>query len=404
MAGGLIQLVATGYQDEYLINKPDITYFKTKFKRHTNFSIEPIYQNFNSNTGFSKKVECHIGKNADLLNSITLLIKLPKLINKDTNSNDRISYINSIGYAIIDEIYVEIGGKIIDCHTGEWLNIWSELTLPNGKVRGHNEMIGKHNFLDFNNSEQIELMIPLIFWFNKFNDLSLPLISLQYHDVVIGVKFRDFNQCWISENNATPLPVSDFESSLLCDYIFLDMKEREKFAKSTHAYLIDQIQYSLNNQYQKNNSIINLDLNFNHPIKEIFWVLQSEKAIINKDIFNYNIDPDNNDSINDAFKQSTLLFNGQQRYTNLPSKYFRLTQPYKYHTNIPCNYIYSYSFALKPEEHQPSGTCNFSRIDNVTLRLIREKTQCEEYNIRVYALNYNILLIKSGMGGLVFSN
>ena len=98
------------------------------------------------------------------------------------------------------------------------------------------------------------------------------------------------------------------------------------------------------------------------------------------------------------------MFNGQQRFNNLPAKYFRLTQPYKYHTNIPSNYIYSYSFALKPEEHQPSGTCNFSRIDNVTIRLVRDKGICDEYNIKVYAINYNILLIKSGMGGLVFSN
>ena len=112
----------------------------------------------------------------------------------------------------------------------------------------------------------------------------------------------------------------------------------------------------------------------------------------------------NNINITDAFKEGSLLFNGQQRFTYLPSKYFRLIQPYKHHTNIPRNYIYSYSFALKPEEHNPTGTCNFSRIDNVMLRLIREKSVTDEYNIRVYGLNYNILLIKSGMGGLVFSN
>ena len=159
MTGGLIQLVATGAQDEYLTKDSDITFFKTKFKKHTNFSVEPITQNFNSGSGFGRKVECVINKNADLLSSMYLIIKLPKLINKNDDSNNQLSYVNSIGHAIIEEIYVEIGGKVIDKHTGEWLNIWSELTLDSSKKRGYNDKKIVGNLLCSYNLLSISLFV-----------------------------------------------------------------------------------------------------------------------------------------------------------------------------------------------------------------------------------------------------
>jgi hypothetical protein len=102
-----------------------------------------------------------------------------------------------------------------------------------------------------------------------------------------------------------------------------------------------------------------------------------------------------------------IQLNGHDRFTEREGRYFNLVQPYQHHTNIPAVGINVYSFALKPEEHQPSGSCNFSRIDNATLLLTLSNNTVNTYNtaqVRIYAVNYNVLRIMSGMGGLAYSN
>jgi hypothetical protein len=426
MPGGLIQLIAIGAQDAYLTNKPEITFFKTVYRRHTNFAIETVEDVFMNGTGFDKLITCEIQRKGDLLSNVCLRIELPSLNTNENieKNNGFFSWVNSIGHAIIDYVELEIGGRVIDKQYGEWMEIWSEFSQSSEKRLGYNEMIGKTENFRCQFTNPLSLYIPLNFWFCKNVGLALPLIALQYHNVKINIKFKEFNKCWVSKlctpDNEKPINIDKLRASLLLDYVFLDLKERKRFAQQSHIYLIEQTQYNGNIEFPKANSIINIPLNFNHPIKEIFWVIQRHDVIDNNeknnmwkngnDTFNYSNFKNNNSYILETFDTMCLLINGQQRFPELPSKYFRLLQSYYHHTRIPSNYIYCYSFAIKPEEYQPTGTCNFSRLDNVTLRIIKNKpyvvkeVEQSDYSVRIYCNNYNVLMITGGLSGIMFSN
>ena len=416
MPGGLIQLIAIGAQDAYLTSKPEITFFKTVYRRYTNFAIETIEDIFLNGSSFDKKISCDIPRKGDLLSNICLRVELPSLNTKEDikNKNTYFSWVNSIGHAIIDYVEIEIGGRVIDKHYGEWLEIWSELTQTAEKRQGYNEMIGKTD--NFRNQfiHSMSLFIPLNFWFCRNIGLALPLIALQYHEIKLNIKFNPFNKCWIKRKNTPkdkqPINSDKMKASLLIDYVFLDLSERKRFAQNSHLYLIEQLQFNGDIEFPKGNSIINIPLNFNHPIKELFWLIQRHDVVEKNDIFNFSNFLEYNPNIVETFDSMCLLINGQQRFNELPAKYFRLLQSYYHHTRIPSNYIYTYSFALKPEEHQPTGTCNFSRLANTTIRIVKNKpnfmTQDElhSYSVRIYAVNYNMLMITGGLSGLMFSN
>ena len=465
MGGGLMQLVAYGAQDIYLTGNPQITFFKVVYRRHTNFSIENIQQTFNGTADFSKKVSCTISRNGDLVHRILLRTSLPEYT--VTSGRKLVKWVNNIGEQLIKYVEIEIGGQRIDKHYGEWLHIWNELTCPYSQEQGYQKMIGNIPSLTKNSSDQTKierqtLYIPLQFWFCKNPGLALPLIALQYHEVKISIEFEDLKNLLIvyDNNNSIQAPSGLVlgESSLWVDYIFLDQEERQRFAQLSHEYLIEQLQYPGEESLQTNSNKIRL--NFNHPVKEIIWVVQTPNAIEAKQQFNYtnklqrsntsidctygdrlleNIQENicvannitglnikssrNNVGINNCVNAHIKL-NGQDRFSEQQGEYFNYVQPYNHHTRTPSIGINVYSFALKPEEHQPSGTCNFSRIDNGNLFLtitpesltkkniiISDGIQTEHTTngtgsakIRIYATNYNVLRIMSGMGGLAYSN
>jgi hypothetical protein len=271
MGGGLIQLVAYGAQDVYLSGNPQITFFKVVYRRHTNFSVEPIQQTWNGIGDFSRTVTCNINRNGDLITNMYVVVKLPQ---RAAGATPAWGFVNRLGHAIISNIKIEIGGSKIDEHYGEWLDIWYELTHKTGQVGGYNKMIGDVPELTNITNDTVnayQLYIPLQFWFNRNNGLALPLIALQYHDVRITLTFRDFKDC--INYNGTTAPITTLsmaDSYLLIDYIYLDSEERKRFAQASHEYLIEQLQFtgsetivSLNNK---------LRLNFNHPSKFIVWV------------------------------------------------------------------------------------------------------------------------------------
>jgi hypothetical protein len=200
MPGGLLQLAAYGPQNVYLTGNPQITFFVAIYKRSTNFAIESIQQLFHGDANFGSKVYCDISPNADLIYQIFLNIRLPNLnVEPEKNPNYTVSWVNAIGHAIIQHIDVEIGGNIIDRQYGQWLEIWSELTVTVDKEYAYNLMVGKQ--LNFNTDSQpgpLNLYVPLQFWFNRNVGLALPLVALQYSQVRIVVAFRDFNELWVT--------------------------------------------------------------------------------------------------------------------------------------------------------------------------------------------------------------
>ena len=216
----------------------------------------------------------------------------------------------------------------------------------------------------------------------------------------------------------TPDQNITFNAYLLVDYVYLESKERTKFINDTHIYLIEQVQSTRVNMYPSHQTSVSIPLrDFKHPVKELIWVVQRMDVIKTfendkddydwvggNDWFNYTncrslLDLE---SKNDTFDQATLIFNGRMRFGKLPSEYFRYIQPLKYHSNIPDNNIYVYSFALKPEEYEPTGTCDFSCIKDPSLVLYRniKLKKLTNINVSVYAINYNILILSKDMIGL----
>jgi len=429
MGGGLLQLVAYGAQDVYLTGNPQITFFKGAYRRHTNFAIEAIEQTFNGNPNFNSRVTCQISRNGDLIHRVYLQLKL-------TNTTDDV-YCKYFGLRVIDYVEIEIGGQKIDKHYSHWLYVWNELTLPVNKREGYNVMVGAYGgqvgLETSQKSINQTLYVPLEFWFCRNIGLALPLIALQYHEVKININFSNEVDCKISTNN-TASQSPTFIASLWVDYIFLDTDERRKFAQLSHEYLIEQLQFT--GKEAVTSKELKAKLNFNHPCKELVWFL-GNSATNNDNWFNYTTKTDaisatdgdmetyrvklsydgvtgNNNEVyypSNPITKAKLVLNGNDRFAERDGMYFNIVQPFQHHENIPDNAgINVYSFALKPEEHQPSGTLNMSRIDTAVLNLsIFDKTTVPKYesansSLYVYATNYNVLRILSGMGGLAYSN
>ena len=411
MAGGLMQLVAYGAQDIYLTGNPQITFFKVVYRRHTNFAVEAIEQTFNGAADLGRRFTCTIARNGDLLHRIYLEVDVSSVTTTPIRQN---AY---LGYQLIDYVEVEIGGQVIDKQYGEWMALWCDLTLPVDKAVLLGQMV---DGMSTNSDTLDRLRIPLQFWFCRNAGLALPLIALQYHEVKLNVQFTSTG---ITIPNIQQVGGTYIQNCLIwCDYIFLDTDERRRFAQVSHEYLIDQVQFSNSLSVNATNvpTTTQHELRFNHPVKELVWL----------------VDPSNTSSpFSDYLQSSTALLqlNGQDRFKRRTGDYFTKTQRYQHHSgagrtflnnafvnvsgnprfNSAFQNVHIYSFALNPEEHQPSGTCNFSRIDNAVLNLEFSATAGPGYTsttlssgavLKVYAVNYNVLRIMSGMGGLAYSN
>jgi len=515
-----MQLVAYGAQDVYLTGNPQITFWKVTYRRYTNFAMESIEQTFNGQADFGRRVTCTISRNGDLAYRTYLQVTLPEINQSMRNSEDTDVYARWLdfpGHQLISQVEVEIGGQRIDRQYGDWMHIWCQLTLSAEQQRGYFKMIGNTtsltyitdpSFADINGPcggdapvnvcaprnalPETTLYIPLQFWYCCNPGLALPLIALQYHEVKINLDLRPIDEClWaVSDLNGsgnaqvtTAYNQSLVAASLYVDYIFLDTDERRRMAQNPHEYLIEQLQFTGDESVGSSSNKIKL--NFNHPCKELVWVVQSDAnvdycasfqggTLLNKVLgaqpFNYTDavdalpnalhsfggpiatsgqngfissgafeDPNANDAqvippelggadsgVSDAgtfvlgesaldmhcwglnpVVVAKLQLNGQDRFSEREGSYFDQVQPFQHHTRAPDSGINLYSFALRPEEHQPSGSCNFSRIDNATLQLVLSNATVagtSTAKVRVYATNYNVLRIMSGMGGLAYSN
>jgi hypothetical protein len=482
---GLMQLVSYGAQDVYISGNPQITFWKILYKRHTNFAVESIEVTFNGQADFNRRVTAVINRNADLMYKTYVQVVLPEV---DCTGSQEFRWLHYIGHRLIKQVEVEIGGQRIDRQYGDWMQIWTQLSQEAGTVRALDSLIGNTAELGLvktaggvpldaacsaseitstcqgrSGTPAKTLYIPLQFWFCRNPGVAIPLIALQYHEVRINVDFETLNNCyWYNPAATTVTPGSLAAASLYVDYVYLDTEERRRFAQQSHEYLIEQVQHTGAESITSSSNKI--QLNFNHPVKELFWVVQRDSFVdcsttgdaatkfFGAQPFNYSDDWDvsvgllsgmtnqaadgpsttNPTTAVDSTSQSAgfllakllldagvrcdgknpvevakLQLNGQDRFTEREGSYFDRVQPYQHHSRTPSTGINVYSFALRPEEHQPSGTCNFSRIDKATLQLtvsVNTVTGSNTAQVRVYALNYNVLRVMSGMGGLAYSN
>ena len=568
MGGGLMQLVAYGAQDVYLTGNPQITFWKVSYKRHTNFAMESIEQTFNGQADFGRRVTCTISRNGDLAYRTYLQVTLPEINQQMKGSAQDGVYARWLdfpGEQLVSQVEVEIGGQRIDRQYGDWMHIWNQLTLTVDQRPGYFAMIGNTTQLTYitdpsfndvdgpcqataprqvcaprNALPETTLYVPFQFWYCRNPGLALPLIALQYHEVKINLDIRPIDEClWaVGSLNCganvrtsaggkvvTAYNQSLVAASLYVDYVFLDTDERRRMAQNPHEYLIEQLQFTGDESVGSSSNKIKL--NFNHPVKELIWIVQPDSNVdycsslecgqllynlLGAQPFNYTDAVDalpnaihsfggkeatalttqsfiNDNMFNDAgaidelgpgwwqgpaaganggpgtgavwltapnfageggsygqgylntpavagqlinsgvsdagafvLAETALLLhcwgnnpvvtaklqlNGQDRFSEREGSYFDTVQPYQHHTATPNTGINVYSFALRPEEHQPSGSCNFSRIDNATLQLVLSNATVEGVKtakVRVYATNYNVLRVMSGMGGLAYSN
>ncbi len=486
-----MQLVSYGAQDVYISGNPQITFWKILYKRHTNFAVESIEVTFNGQADFNKRVTAIINRNADLMYKTYVQVVLPQVDLESATAGSSFRWMHYIGHRLIKQVEVEIGGQRIDRQYGDWMQIWTQLSTEAGTVRALDSIIGNtpdlvlvkspdgqglnepcsasentKSCVGFAGTPAKTLYIPLQFWFCRNPGVAIPLIALQYHEVRINVDFETLPNCIYSTGDAaigsTKGPGSLAAASLYVDYCYLDTEERRRFAQQSHEYLIEQVQYTGAESITSSSNKI--QLNFNHPVKELLWVVQRDSFVdcstgagsasqpyLGQQPFNYSDDWDmavgllsafTNDGTTDSpvtgdnpagstgshsnyllakllvdadvrcdgknpVEVAKLQLNGQDRFTEREGSYFDKVQPYQHHTRCPSTGINVYSFALRPEEHQPSGTCNFSRIDKATLQLtvsVNTVTGSNTAQVRVYALNYNVLRVMSGMGGLAYSN
>jgi len=552
MGGGLMQLVSYGAQDIYISGNPQITFWKVLYKRHTNFAMEAIEVTFNGQADFGRRVTAVISRNADLMYRTYVQVTLPQIVLTDPKV--RFRWLNYVGHRLIKMVEIEIGGSRIDRQYGDWMQIWTQLTQPTGTQASFDDMVGNsadlvllkdgggvpldatcaaseatNSCLSRAGTPLKTLYIPLQFWYCRNPGLAIPLIALQYHEVRINVEFeQNYNCCYadvytgvnalstqtgISLGNGVT-SVSQLQlvaASLYVDYVFLDTEERRRFAQQSHEYLIDQLQFTGDETVTASSNKI--QMNFNHPVKELVWVVQRDSFVdcnspptpwiseaLGQQPFNYTDDwstegivtavlgrgalatngngtgvptfsvsagagagsgtsftygevylpglaaaagsglttgseiyDSSGQGMDDQFFEGTTNYllakvilasgvkcegknpvevakvqlNGQDRFDEREGRYFDKVQPWQHHTRTPSTGINVYSFALKPEEHQPSGTCNFSRIDKATLNLtlsVNTVRGQRTAKVRIYAVNYNVLRVMSGMGGLAYSN
>ena len=449
MAGGLMQLVAYGAQDVYLTGNPKVTFFQAVYKRHTNFAMEIIEQTVNGTASNDGRISVTIARNGDLIGDMYLELKTASGL--ATREGD-LSVSSGVWAAerAVKSVELSIGGQRIDKHYQRWWRLYSELYLTTDKKTEWAKLTTDAT------GGSGTVFLPLIFFFNRNPGLYLPLIALQYHEVRIDF---DLASNFTSYLVASPIKVWG-------NYVYLDTEERRRFAQKGHEYLIEQVQHTGTDTLSAGSTsqTKQVRLSYNHPVKELVWACGGSDTS-NSKLWNFTSNCADSNAVvlesNPDFLKGTnlsnayflgsvsqavgvpqvlsgvqniaiganvssaqwiedgavanrrsvgpiesfkLILNGQDRFKAQNGKFFNQMQPMMHHSGNPYPGVYCYSFALKPEELQPTGTCNFSRIDNSQVEVTLKPNATNNTTLSMFAVNYNVLRIQSGMGGLAFSN
>lgn len=408
MSGSLLQILAIGAQDAFLTQSPEVTLWKSKHRRITNFAVETIEQQFSGSIDFGRKLTCTVSRVADLLKDVKLVLDLPAMSQTDGTC----AWTRKVGLAAVSSVELEIGGSRIDKLYSDYLNIWAELSVDAAKESTFNKMVGNTSALTTQAATiaAARVYVPIPFYFCQDPGLALILIALQYHDVKINVELRQASELYITDDGAAPSAVGSLTNAfLLCDYVFLDSEERKAFVQGAQEQLITQVQYGGSESISATNAKIKLS--FNHPTKAIVWAvrLDANTASGRNRVFDYTT---SGSTLNNAYigaspmSAARLTLNGHERFSTRESAYFNLIQPYDNAVRGPAEGVYMYSFATqafgKQAYVQPSGSINFSRIDNANLELTLASSAAA--TVHVFALSWNVLRYVSGLAGMAYTS
>ena len=421
-SGGKLQLAFRGPQDAYISGRPQMTFFKAVYKRYTNFAKECVWCPFDGNPRQGGKSTAIIERQGDLIQEAFITADVT-VTDDDLNGTTGATVSDSLAYAgerLIDSVELYIGQQLIDKHYQRWWRLFSELYHDDAKKAQYSKMTSPDS------AGTCKIYLPLIFFFNRNPGLALPLVSMPNQQVRLTFNWNNVEGIWATAPQVAP-------ASIKCwvNYIYLDDEERKVMSNREQSYLIDQVQFSGGENIPANAAtgagatVHRVPIDFKHPVKELVWCFPS--AATTNAQFNYTdkeinvtemidsgqIEPHLSGGVvrldaGDAFAETTngplqsfsLEINKSKVAEEQGGKYYNSMQPFQYHSGCPVPGIYSYSFATKPESIKPTGSCNFSRIQDAAC-FLRTKNPVNPI-MEMFATNFNVLDIKKGFASLAF--
>jgi hypothetical protein len=405
MTGGIFQLKAKGIQDLYLYEDTGYNFIKQVYRKCENFSSQLNNLQFNNEVNFGNKIDIIIPRKGDYLYKLYLKVTLPPL---QKTSGKFTGWVNSIGHALIDYVQVIIGDQVVDTQTGLYMEIMDELNQHPSLNSAENLLVGRFNHnesLEYNALIESTYEIPLKFWFNENLNSSLPLLALMYHNVKISIKLKNFDELVVYDGITPPETVRITSASLLAEYIYVDDALRTTEMNKSHEFLVSQTQFIKESVVNPSGSINSFLLNFNHPSKEIIFVLRETDSEDNNDWFNFskrNVTlPSPTLPILDKAK---LTLDGNERIPLNDDFTLRITSGFRYRGYATNKHIYTMSFCNEPDKWYPNGSLNFSTVDEARLTIHTKNGITSPVNLFVFCRNFNIVTISNGMFGLAFSS
>jgi len=408
MASGRVEIAYTGIQDTFLTGEPQFTYFQRVYKQHTKFAIEVMDTPIDGSFSFGSQLLATIPRMGDLIRTIYLRVSLSNVYSPSaTASSSNIGYTDSIGNALIEYADLLIGGQTVQRINGEYMEMYSDMWISDSQQAAMRALVGTHYNLNALTSStggpaSSVYIIPLPFYFYRSDSLAIPLSALTYQEVQVRIQLRPLSDLVVPANYAPGNTPGDAVASILAmsmpvEFIFLSSAEVGYIKNNQLDYAITQLQQN-RQTIMSGNTFTQMQLTFLNPVRELYVVIQTSNALANNDLFNFA-----SDAGTDILQNLNLTFNNETRIMPdiATALYLRRAQPLNFHTRSPTRYIYSYSFSLFPENAEPSGQTNMSRIINKILN-VTINPQPEDVEVRVYARSFNILRIFRGLAGVLF--
>lgn len=400
MSSTRLQLAIKGKACNFLTAQPEISIFKTAFRRYSNFASNTDELQLLPRVEFGQKVECVLQPVGDLISSVYVHIRLPEFQGIDEISRKgNFKWIENVAYHLIESCSLFIGSQLVVSMSSMYMYLNNLLNQEKSD-----------ELLTNSTSQNIYLKLP--FWFTKHIGLSLPIISIKA-PVKIVIKFRDLNELYTGPTN---LRLSNsrmiLNASLLVNYIYLDDQERNEFLNNKLKYLIEQPQMITNVSFNEHENFGKIPLTFNNAIFQLMWIVQKndlmswKKKTHKTNDFEYEEDDMLESGNNwydlelvegsDSFEKAKFVMNGTDRTNNLHASYYRLIQSKEHCSRIPNKNLYSYNFGMQNYNNQPSGAINFNSCSNVQL-ILEFNNNSYKKNVTVFAKNYNLLKIEKGV-------
>ena len=392
---GRLRLAATGVQDQWLTGDPQFSYFLMNFRRHTKFAIDYVESQFDGDIDFGKTIiSREPNDKGDLVSNMTIKVTLDDPVpNGDNWSPSIISH-------LVESAELLIGGQTVEKITGEYIYMHQQLHNTDDDINQTLYFLNGHsNVLTYAAGTEYTYFMDLPFYFYRNPSLAIPTCALTKQLVEVKIKLRSLPEL-INGGASAGVTANIKKFSLDNEFVFLTDNERNFMMSRPLDYVITQVQMSkfVMNAGENTKSVM---LNFSHPVRELFFVSQSEEAVRDNHPHRYN-----------TISNIKLQFNNTIVFDR-DNDFLVYEQAFKHHVNSPYNYSASYnylksdfamySFALQPEVYYPTGQVNMSRIAHKLLTIeIDPINSVDNNNTRIYAVNYNLLRVSGGLAGLKF--